>query len=124
MGIGKIEFVIVVGVVSAYMIFTPEPLVLFRNLCIWGLFPLMAWHGYDSWESSPWTRKIITTVVTGGGFGDLAGMVWAKSLSTGASRIRQGFALFYTEAYNWLNDLLHWPRDKPSPSSPSPSQRL
>jgi hypothetical protein len=124
---GQIEFALVVSVLSAYLIFTPERLVLLRNLLLWAIMTWTAWHGYDSWQRSPWTRKVITAFVMGRGLPDIAGLVWDKAFGAcvdwgtkRATAIRRECTRISAGAYNWLRDLLGWPQGDATASGPSP----
>jgi hypothetical protein len=109
MVIGRVEFVLMVALIGTHIVFTPEPLVLFRKFCVWCLFPLLAWHGYGYWQNSPLMRQIITTVVRDGSIRGIADAVCADFLRASADHgyktalsIQKYCTDVFTEAYNYL----------------------
>jgi hypothetical protein len=112
---GQVEFVLVVSVVVAYLIFTPERLVLLRNLILWAIMTWMAWHGYELWQNSPLTTKIIAFFGTGRGLSEIPSLVWNEVFrayfdwgTNRAADIRQECIRTGIRAFNRLRSLLRW----------------
>jgi hypothetical protein len=80
MALGQIEFTVLLTVVSGFLIFTPERLVLLRSLCLWAVSVLAAWHGYAFWNTSPWAQRVTSAFTTGRGLEDVADLAWNEAV--------------------------------------------
>ncbi|KAE8445965.1 hypothetical protein EG329_012744 [Mollisiaceae sp. DMI_Dod_QoI] len=112
---GQVEFVLVVSVVVAYLIFTPERLVLLRNLMFWAIGTWAAWYGYELWEKSTLARKIITSFSTGRNLSEILSLVWNEIFrvyfdwgTDRAANIRQECIRIGKGVFSWLRRLLWW----------------
>ncbi|KAH7155696.1 hypothetical protein B0J13DRAFT_672671 [Dactylonectria estremocensis] len=82
MALGQFEFTLLASVLVAYIIFTPEPLVLLRNLIAWALLTWLAWAGYRHWETSAWTRKLVTGFYNDRVPSTIFSLCWGEVLGT------------------------------------------
>lgn len=128
MQITKIEFVLLVAVVSGVIIFCPESLVILRNLSIWGLFIWAAWYSFDQWESSAWLRQVMQNLLSARSLADVAGLVWGESTSAGmewmnnkVSYTGRTCSRVWAEFYSRCRDLLGLVRGKSSSTSSDPN---
>ncbi|KAK3901753.1 hypothetical protein C8A05DRAFT_34551 [Staphylotrichum tortipilum] len=81
MALGRVEFTVLVAVISAFIIFTPERLALLRLLCFWGISILLGWHGYHWWERNPWVQDLVTALTTDQGLsGFLTNLAWDQTV--------------------------------------------
>ncbi|KAH7156491.1 hypothetical protein EDB81DRAFT_392764 [Dactylonectria macrodidyma] len=80
MALGQFEFTLLVSVLVAYIIFTPEPLVLLRNLVAWALLTWLAWYGHQNWETSPWTRRLVSGFYYDRGLSTLISLCWDEAI--------------------------------------------
>ncbi|KAI5467537.1 hypothetical protein BGZ63DRAFT_30102 [Mariannaea sp. PMI_226] len=67
MALGQFEFALLTSVAAAFIIFTPQPLVLLRNLLLWAGFTWLAWHGHECWNTSPLLRRLVDGLCAGDG---------------------------------------------------------
>ena len=117
MALGQIEFTVVLAVVFSFLIFTPEPLVLLRNLCLLAVCILAGWHGFDWWKRNPWLERIATAFTTGHGLHGIAGLAWSRTTSPfagwanrGAEVVQQKHIAIISTAHGWAKALFKWAR--------------
>ncbi|KAK3309979.1 uncharacterized protein B0T15DRAFT_488675 [Chaetomium strumarium] len=110
MALGQVEFTVLLTVVSGFLIFTPERLVLLRSLCLWAVSVLAAWHGYAFWKASPWAHRVTSAFTTGRGLEDIADLAWNEAVGTFVDQAKQNLPLiprkcveFVFAAFGWTN---------------------
>ncbi|KAH8734616.1 hypothetical protein BGZ61DRAFT_127063 [Ilyonectria robusta] len=80
MALGQVEFTLLASVLVAYIIFTPEPLVLLRNLSAWAILTWLAWYGYQHWETSPRTRRLVHGIYNDRAISTIIELYWHQAL--------------------------------------------
>ena len=89
MALGQIEFTLILAIAASFFIFTPEPLVLLRNLCVLASLVLVGWHGFGWWERKPWIEKLATDFAAGRGLDHLVTLVWGGTVGPVVAWVRQ-----------------------------------
>ncbi len=119
MALSQIEFTVVWAVVVSFLMFTPEPLVLLRNLCLLAICILAGWHGFDWWKRNPWLESIATAFITGHRLLDIAGLAWGRRISPfvgaanrGAELVQQKYTTITSTALSWAKIFLQWVKGK------------
>lgn len=82
MPLTQIEFTILFAAASGFLIFTPERLVLLRDLLFWAVLVLAAFHGHSFWRSNAWAERVASAFTTGRGLYDIMSRARDKALST------------------------------------------
>ncbi|KAF7548147.1 hypothetical protein G7Z17_g7243 [Cylindrodendrum hubeiense] len=107
MALGQFEFTLLASVLVAYIIFTPEPLVLLRNLAAWATLTWMAWYGHQHWETSAWTRRLVSGFYNDRAISTIVELYWDEALGVLydlRAKSIGGFPL------KWLANIFGWLR--------------
>ncbi len=120
MALGRVEFTLLVAVISAFIIFTPERLALLRLLCFWGVSILLGWHGYHWWERNPWVQDLVTALTTDQGLsGFITNLAWDQTVGKAVRSVRDCFVGVVEVVGGLFEGLFRLPQRGTSPQTPN-----